>query len=158
MITRTALLGIFCAQLVAFCALLPVRGAAAAELVIVIHAVDSPEGELQIELYGVQQRATFPYADRGVLAEARIRAQTLQPPGKEASVSFGDLAPGSYAVSVIHDANGNGDIDLNMLGIPIEGYGFSNGARGTIGPPSFDAAAVHVGPGEPTRIEITLNH
>jgi uncharacterized protein (DUF2141 family) len=151
MMTRAALL-------CTLCTLLATRSAIASELVVVIQGVESPEGELQIELYGVRQRTTFPYADRGVLAEVRIRAQTLQPPGKQASVSFGDLAPGSYAVSVIDDVNGNGDIDLNMLGMPTEGYGFSNGAHGTLGPPSFDAAAVHVGPNEPTRIEITLNH
>jgi uncharacterized protein (DUF2141 family) len=151
MVTRAALL-------CTLCALLASASAFAADLVVVIQGVESPEGELQIELYGVQQRATFPYADRGVLAEARVRAETLPPPGTQASVSFGDLAPGSYAVSVIHDVNGNGDIDFNMFGVPTEGYGFSNGAHGTLGPPSFDAAAVHVGPGAPTRIAITLNH
>ena len=151
MISRALLLG-------TLCALLGSGSGNASELVVVIQGVDSHEGALLIALYGVQQRATFPYTDRGAMAEVHIRAETLQAPGKQASVSFGDLAPGSYAVSVIHDLNGNGDIDLNMLGIPIEGYGFSNGARGSVGPPSFDAAAVRVGPGEPTRIEITLNH
>jgi uncharacterized protein (DUF2141 family) len=150
MMTRPAILCI--------CALLAARPAPASEVVVVVHGVDSAQGELQIELYGVQQRATFPYADRGVMAEVRIQARALRPPGKEVTVSLGDLAPGSYAVSVIHDVNGNGDIDLNMLGMPTEGYGFSNGARGTLGPPSFDAAAVLVGATEPTRIDVTLNH
>ena len=144
--------------LCALYALLAAAPARAAEVVVVVHGVDSAQGELQIELYGAQQRATFPYADRGVMAEVRIQARTLRPPGKEVVVSLGDLAPGAYAVSVIHDLNGNGDIDLNMLGMPTEGYGFSNDARGTLGPPSFDAAAVMVGATDPTRIDVTLNH
>jgi uncharacterized protein (DUF2141 family) len=151
MMTRVALL-------CTLCALLAARSASASELVVVIKGVDSPDGELQVELYGVEQRATFPYADRGVVAERRVRAETLPAPDRQATVTFGDLAPGSYAVSVIHDANDNGDIDLNMFGIPTEGYGFSNGARATLGPPSFDAAAVRVGATVPTRIEITLSH
>lgn len=41
-----------------------------------------------------------------------------------ATASLTNLAPGSYAVSVFHDANGNGKLDT-LLGIPREGYGFS---------------------------------
>lgn len=42
------------------------------------------------------------------------------------------------------DANGNGKLDKNFVGVPIEAYGFSNGARGRMGPPSFEAAAIEV--------------
>ena len=52
-----------------------------------------------------------------------------------------DLPPGRYAVSVFHDANRNGKLDTNLVGMPTEGYGFSRDARGTMGPPAFDAAA-----------------
>ena len=151
MMTRAALL-------CTLCAFLATRSASAGELVVVIRGVPSAEGELQVELYGAQQRATFPYADRGVVAETRVDARTLPAPERLATVTFPDLAPGSYAVSVIHDANGNGDIDLNAFGIPTESWGFSNDARGTFGPPSFDAAAVRVGADAPARIEITLSH
>ena len=132
--------------------------AQAAELVVVIRGLDSSEGNVLVDVFGEQQRAAFPYAERGVTAEIRVQAKALQQPGRQASVSLGDVAPGSYAVVAIHDANANGDIDLNMFGIPTEGYGFSNGARPTLGPPSFDAAAVAVGGAGPTRIEITLSH
>ena len=39
--------------------------------------------------------------------------------------AFPDLAPGDYAVQVMHDENDNGDLDSNFVGIPVEGYGFS---------------------------------
>ncbi len=42
---------------------------------------------------------------------------------------------------MLHDENMNGRIDYNWLGIPREGYGFSNDARGTLGAPSFEQAA-----------------
>jgi len=41
---------------------------------------------------------------------------------------------------VTHDANGNGKLDRNLLGMPTEGVGASNDARGVVGPPKFDAA------------------
>jgi uncharacterized protein (DUF2141 family) len=132
--------------------------AGAAELVVVIRGLESNAGELQIEVYGEAQRATFPYAERGVTADLRVSAKALAQPGKQASVSLGDLAPGRYAVSVIHDANGNGDIDLNLLGMPLEAYGFSNGVRPTLHAPSFDDAAFAVAPEGVTRVEVTLSH
>ncbi|WP_272942600.1 DUF2141 domain-containing protein [Sphingomonas sp. ATCC 31555] len=49
------------------------------------------------------------------------------------------LAPGDYAVAVIHDANGNGKLDT-MMGIPREGFGFSRNPAIGFGPPRFTAA------------------
>jgi uncharacterized protein (DUF2141 family) len=69
-------------------------------------------------------------------------------PAREAGVVFTHLRPGRYAVIVLHDENGNGGLDRNLLGVPVEAYGFSNGAEGFLGPPSFAAAAVTLGPGD----------
>ncbi|HEX5514928.1 MAG TPA: DUF2141 domain-containing protein, partial [Gammaproteobacteria bacterium] len=44
-------------------------------------------------------------------------------------------------LAVIHDENMNGKLDTNWLGIPIEGYGFSSGAKASMGAPSFNAAS-----------------
>ena len=58
-----------------------------------------------------------------------------------ARCDFEDIPPGSYALGVIHDENMNGKLDLNALGIPTEGYGFSNDAKGWLGAPTFAAAS-----------------
>jgi uncharacterized protein (DUF2141 family) len=58
-----------------------------------------------------------------------------------ARCTFEDIPPGTYAIGVIHDENMNGKLDTNRLGIPTEGYGFSNNARNLFGPPSFAAAS-----------------
>jgi uncharacterized protein (DUF2141 family) len=52
-------------------------------------------------------------------------------------------APGGYAVSVIHDENGNGKLDTAMM-IPREGFGFSRNPAISFGPPKFAAAAFQV--------------
>ncbi|MBL0741083.1 DUF2141 domain-containing protein [Chryseolinea lacunae] len=59
-------------------------------------------------------------------------------------VVFENVKPGKYAVSTIHDENKNKDLDQNKLGIPKEGFGFSNNAMGAIGPPSFDKASIEL--------------
>jgi uncharacterized protein (DUF2141 family) len=59
---------------------------------------------------------------------------------KQARCDFEDMPKGTYALAVVHDENMNGKLDTNFLGIPTEGYGFSNDAKGVIGAPSFSAA------------------
>lgn len=59
----------------------------------------------------------------------------------QARCDFEDIPPGTYAMAVVHDDNMNGKLDTNMLGIPKEGYGFSNDAKGLVGAPSFSAAS-----------------
>ena len=56
--------------------------------------------------------------------------------GKSLAV-FEGLSSGSYAVSYIHDENSNSELDTGTMGIPSEGYGFSNDARGYMGPPDL---------------------
>jgi len=58
----------------------------------------------------------------------------------QARCDFEDIPPGTYALAVVHDENMNGKLDDNWLGIPTEGYGFSNGAKALLGAPSFSAA------------------
>jgi uncharacterized protein (DUF2141 family) len=50
------------------------------------------------------------------------------------------VEPGEYAFSFLHDENDNGKMDYNMIGIPKEGYGFSNDAKGFMGPANYKDA------------------
>jgi len=57
----------------------------------------------------------------------------------QARCDFEDIPLGAYALAVVHDENMNGKLDTNWLGIPTEGYGFSNEAKALLGAPSFSA-------------------
>lgn len=59
-------------------------------------------------------------------------------------VVIADLPLGDYALSVFQDENGNAKLDSNLIGMPIEPYGFSNDAMGSYGPPSFKASLLHL--------------
>ena len=61
----------------------------------------------------------------------------------EPSATF-SLPPGRYAISLIHDENGNGKLDTT-LGIPREGFAFSRNPKIRFGPPRFDEASFQVG-------------
>jgi uncharacterized protein (DUF2141 family) len=70
-----------------------------------------------------------------------------------ARCDFEDIPPGTYAMAVIHDENMNGKLDANWLGVPTEGYGFSNNATGVLGPPAFSAASFRY---DGQNVELTM--
>lgn len=61
------------------------------------------------------------------------------------TVTFENLRPRDYAISVIHDENNNGELDKNVIGIPKEGFAFGNNAMGKFGPPFFKKSMVRLG-------------
>ena len=75
-----------------------------------------------------------------------LDGRMMKASGDSVTVVFENLKPGKYAVSVLHDANKNEDLDKNKLGIPNEGFGFSNNVIGAMGPPSFERAQIDLGP------------
>ena len=56
---------------------------------------------------------------------------------EQAACEFDSVTPGDYAISVYQDENSNGKLDRNFMGIPKEGVGASNDAKGSFGPPKF---------------------
>ncbi|MBZ0107627.1 MAG: DUF2141 domain-containing protein [Candidatus Scalindua rubra] len=76
---------------------------------------------------------------------------------KHVSFDFLDIAPGTYALAVIHDENVNGKLDTNWLGVPKEGYGFSNDVKGVLGAPAFSAASFPYD-GQNMEMTISLNY
>ena len=76
------------------------------------------------------------------------------PRGGTMTFAFRGVAAGALAVAVYQDANGNGRLDRNALGVPSEPYGFSNDV-GRLAPPTFAGARVEVR--EPaTTIQVRL--
>lgn len=84
---------------------------------------------------------------------APVQATGGPPHGETATFVFKDLAPGAYAVMITHDENGNGKLDSNLIGMPVEGYGFSNNPR-VMRKPTWDEARFDLAVDQ--SIDITL--
>lgn len=78
------------------------------------------------------------YPDEPEKAYGKEKAYIIE---KSATLIFKSVPPGSYAIAILHDENNNQKMDKNMLGIPKEGYGFSNNASAPFGPPSYKKAS-----------------
>ena len=110
--------------------------AAAADLTVVLEKVAPNGGNVRAALYN--QADTF--------LKKPWRGQEAPAPADSVTLVFKDLPAGEYAVSAFQDSNGNQKLDTASSGLPLEPYGMSNGARGgPEGPPSFAAAAFHLG-------------
>ena len=64
--------------------------------------------------------------------------------------------PGTYGVAVYHDADGNHKLTRNGLGMPLEGFGFSNNPAASFGIPRFSEVRLPIGRSNMgTRIRLT---
>ncbi|WAT17121.1 DUF2141 domain-containing protein [Aurantiacibacter sp. MUD11] len=71
--------------------------------------------------------------------------RTVVPAGEATTLRFRNVAPGTYAIALLHDENENGKADRVLGMMPREGFGFSNDAPVNMGPPDFEDAAITVG-------------
>ena len=63
---------------------------------------------------------------------------------------------GIYAIAVYHDADGSRKLNRSGLGMPTEGFGFSNNPSTLAGLPAFRSVRLNVSkPGLTTRINLT---
>lgn len=75
------------------------------------------------------------YAGRAAVRQARVHVAR-----GERTAIFEMLPPGTYAVTAFLDVDGDGRMNTNPFGQPIEPFAFSNNARGNMGPAAWDCA------------------
>ena len=122
--------------------LLPGMPTNADELIVRVDNIKEA-GEIHIAIYDSAEAFEADRGEKGGAAPG-ITQGTIEmvEPG---SVTYRyELPPGTYAIGIFHDANLNNQLDNYFFGVPREQYGFSNNARGFMGPPSFDDAAFSV--------------
>jgi uncharacterized protein (DUF2141 family) len=116
-------------------------------LEVTVKNIKGTKGDIRIGLFTTE--AEF--------LKTAVKGKVVKANGAEVKVVFEDLPAGDYAVSVIHDENGNEKLDTKAMGIPKEGFAFGNNAMGTFGPPSFDEAKIKL-EGKPVQQVISMKY
>jgi uncharacterized protein (DUF2141 family) len=122
----------------------------ATKLTVQVSGVRSALGQMAVTLYPDEPKRFL--APKGKLL--RERAPTKAP---VTTVCFWLPKPGHYAIAVYHDENGDRDFNRTVIGLPAEGFGFSNNPSTKTGLPSFKSVRFEAGPGE-TTTRITLRY
>ncbi len=110
--------------------------------------IDNPPAEGAVILWLFDSPNTF------VDLRDPLRIVTMPDRGRSPA-KIKDLPAGEYAVVVFHDANNNGLMDKNFIGIPREWLGFSN-RYWPEGPPTFARAAFTLDANETKVMDVRL--
>ena len=73
-----------------------------------------------------------------------VRSARVDVAAGQHDAAFTDLPAGEYAAKTFHDVDGDGTMDKNPFGMPVEPYAFTNNAVGNMGPASWERAHVTV--------------
>lgn len=68
------------------------------------------------------------------------------------------LSPGTYCLTVHDDEDGDGKMRYNVLGIPREGFGFSNLDQNRLRRPSFDEISFTVDQDEVIDVNVKMRY
>jgi uncharacterized protein (DUF2141 family) len=108
------------------------------------------DASLIVEVAGWQKAvgqvgiAVYNSRDTWLDDKATFRTTLMETRGTNVEWEFAKLPKGDYAVAAFHDVNNDGKLNRNLLGIPSEPYGFSNGVRGRFGPARWEQARISV--------------
>jgi uncharacterized protein (DUF2141 family) len=105
-------------------------GPGQAPLRISVSGMRSADGNITITIYP-DEPAHF------LDGKFKVARQHLPVTLPVTNACFALAAPATYAVALFHDENDNQHLDTNALGIPTEGYGFSNNPTLYFGPPDL---------------------
>ncbi len=104
---------------------------------VAVEGVRNAEGLVAITLYADNPRKFL--AKHGSLYVGRVPAH--------AGTTTGCIyvpKPGVYAIAIYHDENGDHGFDRTGIGLPAEGYGFSNNPSTLAGLPAFKTVRIAI--------------
>ncbi len=118
---------------------------------ISISGIARPDGFCRVILFNSSQGFPSTYAN-GFRDTSIARPKSLE------TLTLNNLPTGTYAVSILHDQNGNGKMDSGLFGIPKEPYGVSNNVYPKTRAPKFEECAFEVNAGNKTSLHVRMKN
>ena len=95
---------------------------------LTIEKIRSSSGTIKVELYSGNAGKAAKKGNK--IGRTRVKAQQ-----GETRLCLNAPSRGSYSIALYHDENDNKKLDRNFIGIPKEGFGFSNNPPLRLGMP-----------------------
>ncbi len=118
---------------------------------VTVGTLRNRRGSLGCRLY--RSADGFPESPRGVVQQYRA----LSAPSVN-GCTFENVAPGTYAIAIMHDENDNKKLDKNFIGVPTEGYGVSNNHTHSLSAPTWDESKFVVERGKNLSLGVGLHY
>jgi uncharacterized protein (DUF2141 family) len=117
----------------------PVSAGSPGNIEVKFSGLRNSKGQVCVNLFNGS--TGFPDGGKG----SNLKSARCTPIVKEtAKMTFANLPSGNYAISSIHDTNGDTVLNSNFLGIPNEGVGFSNNPVVKTSAPNFNQSRFFV--------------
>jgi uncharacterized protein (DUF2141 family) len=113
-------------------------------LAIKIPNLKNTEGNIEIGIYN--KKENFPKEEK------QYKLVKFKANNSSGIYTINNLPKGEYAIAIFHDKNTDGICNTNFMGIPNEGYGFSNNIRPLFSAPSFNECKINL----KTDLSITI--
>jgi len=121
---------VFCSLICTFCL------SQTANVTLKIKDIEEAKGHMKIAVYNNAED----YSN----GENYFLHENIAITTKDFEYVFQNIPHGTYVVSVFHDLDTNDKLNTNWIGMPKEPFGFSNDAKGRMGPPKFEDASFKV--------------
>lgn len=118
-------------------------------LSITVNGLESDVGKVLVLVF--KDSEGFPEDD-----QKAYKTLELSISNKRATGSISDIPAGTYAITVLHDEDGDGEMKKNAVGFPTESFGFSNNPTVIFGAPSFEKCSFKIKEGTSKQIRIKL--
>lgn len=116
------------------------------QLTIEVTNIKTVKGHVYFALY--KNPKNFPSGERFY---KRVKVKVSK---SSVKYTYKNLASGDYAVAVYHDRNDDNKCNLNLIGIPTEGYGFSRNVKPVFSVPKFNDAKINLNKDKMTSIKL----
>ena len=127
--------------ILSLCIIMPLHSANGApqtgDLQLTVTKANNNNGVVRIALYNSKEAYA---ADKRNTGDGAFRKEAVAVKNATAAYTFKDVPFGKYAIKVYHDEDNSGNFYTGAFGIPKVQYGFSNNAKGMMGPASFNKA------------------
>jgi uncharacterized protein (DUF2141 family) len=100
------------------------------DLSISIPNLKNKNGEIQVGIYNKAE--SFPEDDK------QYKVIFIKTAEFKGTYTIKGLPKGDYAIALMHDENADKICNMNFLGIPKEGYGFSNNIKPVLSAPAYN--------------------
>ena len=126
--------------------MLAVSSMVASDISVEVTNIVRENGTIKIGLYKKAENFTS--------TSKFYKNQTVEIKSNSVKLVFKNIPNGTYAISLFHDENENSKLDKNFLGIPTEGYGFSNNIRHLLRGANFEEASFELNSDKNLSIEM----
>jgi len=134
-----------------FLLLLPAAAINAQDVEVTITGIRNTKGKMGLGVF--RDNETF----KKEKAYRELQFEKKDVSSGEMKVKF-DLPPGTYGIALVDDENSDGEMEYNRLGIPKEGFGFSDYYHKGLKKPKFDSFKFTLDKGQKKSIKIRVRY